>query len=152
MILVNQKCGSCNKSFTGGYVSNYSGIGKPFVQCPSCGGVNDNSGNVTEWKLKSSPGKIFFVFQHVISVLLLYGVGGLIFPILLSAIFLDSGTAERFLIDNLGFLGIAVFSVLFGLIRFFIRLARAIKASNARMNNDSYVAELQLMGFAKQIP
>ena len=136
-IYVNQKCRGCGKSLTGGYVSNYSGIGKPFHVCDRCGTVYDNSFHVTEWKLKSALGKSFFVFQHVFSVVLYYGVGAII----LGALFGDYIGIHT----THGVLALSGFSIAVGLLRFFLRLTGAIKESNVRMNNPEYVAELELL-------
>ena len=136
---VNQKCGGCKKSLTHGYVANYSGIGQPFVVCPRCGVSNDNSGRVTEWRLKSVFGRSVFVFWHVLSVIFYYGAGaGLIGVILLGAEIIHSMTALVALI---------AFSLIFGLARFVFRLSRSIEASNARMSDPGYVAQLRQLGY-----
>lgn len=135
---INQKCGSCGRSLTGGYVGNYSGIGQPFVICAGCGAANSNADRVTEWSLKSHFSRVVFVFHHVISVVFYYGFGAaLIAAVLLGTDIISSMTE---------FLAIVILSLAFGLILFFVRLNQAIKASAVRMNDAGYVAKLRLMG------
>jgi len=140
-MLVNTKCGSCKKSLTGGYVNLYSGIGTPFLDCPKCGALNDHSGSVTEWKLKSFIGKIIFVIRHVLSVLFYYSMGSFLLMILIGVL-LDLPLFED---GNLEFM-IIVGAVIFGLLRFFVRLGKAIKSSNERMNDSEYVLRLKSLG------
>ena len=136
-IYVNQKCGGCGRSLTGGYVSNYSGIGNPFHVCGHCGTVYDNSFHMTEWKLKSAFGKSFFVFRHVFTVVLYYGVGSL-----LLAGFFGKHIGIH---TTAGVLAASGFGIAAGLLRFFVKLTSAIKDSNVRMNNPAYVAKLELL-------
>ena len=82
---INQKCGSCKRSLTGGYVSNYSGIGQPFLPCDKCGSINIIADNITEWKLKSLFSKTFFVFHHVLSIVIYYGFGAGLFGVVIMA-------------------------------------------------------------------
>lgn len=137
-VYVNQKCGECKKSFTGGYVRDYSGIGQPFVICDRCGTTNSNAGRITEWKLKSQPAKLWFIFRHVLSVVFYYGFGaGAVAVFLLVKNIIHSPLALTAIVGG----GIAV-----GLLRFFIRLGSAIRDSNARMDDASYVAKLRRLG------
>jgi hypothetical protein len=136
-IYVNQKCGGCGRSLTGGYVSNYSGIGNPFHVCGHCATVYDNSFHMMEWKLKSALGKSFFVFRHVFSVVLYYGVG---------AFLLSAFVGKHIGIHTTdGVLVASGFAIAVGLLRFLFRLTSAIKDSNARMNSPTYVAKLELL-------
>lgn len=138
---INQKCGSCKKSLTGGYVQNYSGIGQPFVVCERCGASNSNADRVQEWELKSSLGKTFFVFHHVLSVIFYYGFGSaIISTVLLGAEVINTIAA---------FVAIVGCSLVFGLVRFFVRLREAIRESNLRMADADYVAKLRLLGLAR---
>ena len=142
-VYVNQKCGSCKKSLTGGYVSNYSGIGEPFIICDRCGTINNNTDRVTEWKLKSSLDKSLFVFQHVFSVVFYYGFGsGVVGTILLS---------EKVISSMTGLFTIVGCSLALGLFLFFSRLNKAIKASNARMEDARYIAKLRSLGFISSL-
>lgn len=138
---INQKCGSCKKSLTGGYVGNYSGIGQPFVICPRCGTANSNADRVTEWELKSGFSKFFFVLHHVLSVIFYYGFGaGLLAAILLGADVISSIEA---------LIAIIAVGLAFGLIRFLTRLRKAIQDSNTRMSDPSYVANLRRLGLSR---
>ena len=140
-MLVNTKCGSCKKSLTGGYVNLYSDIGTPFLECPSCGALNNHSDSITEWKLKSLIGKIFFVIRHIFSVLIYYSMGSFLLMVL-AGVFLDLPLFED---GNVEFV-IIVCAVIFGLLRFFVRLGKAIKSSNERMNDAEYVLKLKRFG------
>jgi hypothetical protein len=132
---VNQKCGSCEKSLTGGFVRDYRGIGRPYVVCRRCGAVNDNSARMTEWSLKSQPSKVFFVLGYLFSILFYFGVGsGVIGAILASKDMIR--TAAGFFV----FVGC---SVAFGLLYFLFRLRSMIEASDARMSDDDYAAKVQ---------
>lgn len=132
---INQKCGSCNKSLTGGYVGNYSGIGEPFVTCDKCGVINNNSDRVNEWKIKSPTSRLLFVFQHILSVVFYYGFGAAFAGSIL--------LAKNFINSMAGFVAIVGCSIALGLLRFFFRITKAIEASNARMENASYIAKLK---------
>jgi len=147
VLLVNQKCGACKKSFTGGYVQVYSGIGPPFVTCERCGAVNNNSGSVSEWSLRSTLEKGIFLFEHVFSIIVRCVLWMLPITVLLATldIFESHETDGPFILTL-----VAVFLCLvsFGLLRFFMRLKRAIQSSNARMQDADYVAELVRLGLA----
>lgn len=135
---INQKCGACNKSLTDGYVSNYSGIGEPFIVCEKCGAINNNSDRITEWKLKSPSSRSWFILLHVWSVLFYYGGGS----VLLSAILL----AKDVINSPPEVVAVIVGSVSFGLFLFYYRLTNSIKKSNARMSDPSYVEKLNRLG------
>ncbi|CAD6531845.1 hypothetical protein [Paraburkholderia metrosideri] len=141
-LYVNQKCGSCKKSLTRGYVANYSGIGEPFVVCGRCGTTNNNSNRVTEWKLKSALGKSFFVLRHVLSVIIIYGFGGVCVGALIAA----KGNMPR---SDIVFVAVFGCILAYGLLSFLFRLGRAIGESNARMNNANYISKLRRMGLIR---
>lgn len=123
-------------------MSNYSGIGQPYIGCPRCGTINNNSDRVTEWKLKSSLGKSAFVLQHVFSVIFYYGFGAAILgTILLGAEAISSMT---------GFVVVIGCSLVFGLLRFWVKINRAIKESDDRMSNPECVAKLKRLGIFHQ--
>jgi hypothetical protein len=137
---INQKCGSCNKSLTGGYVRIYSGIAQPFVECSRCGALNDNSDRCTEWQLKSSLGQIMFVAGHMLGATLTFGaVAGMAGTLLL---------ATKAIHTLPEFIGLVVLSIAFGVGRFLYRLNRAIEESNNRMSDPRYVAKLRQLGLA----
>ena len=130
---VNQKCGSCRKSLTGGFVPNYSGIGPSHIVCKRCGAVNDNSARMEEWNQKSTPRQVSFVLGHLFSTLLYFGFGS----VTVGSILL----AENIIHTTAGFVAIAGSIFGFGLLRFFIRLPRMIRVSNARTSGlDDYAA------------
>lgn len=138
---IKQKCGSCKKSLTGGYVGNYSGIGQPFIVCERCGIPNNNSDRVTEWKLKSEFSKIIFVIHHMISIVFFYGGGaGIAGAVMLGKAVISSLT---------GFIILVTCSVAFGLLRFFVRLGRAIRDSDVRMGDADYVSKLKFLGLTR---
>ncbi|MGO3743397.1 hypothetical protein [Kerstersia sp.] len=138
---INQKCGSCKKSFTGGYVGNYSSIGEPFIICKKCGVVNDNSQRVTEWALKSRAGKWIFVAQHVFSVIFYYGAAALIAGMVLMGMDLMHAMTGLWIL-----LGA---SLVFGLGRFWVRCRYAIAESDKRMADAAYVSRLRQLGFMR---
>ncbi|MBK8197905.1 MAG: hypothetical protein IPK75_06000 [Acidobacteria bacterium] len=145
VVMINQKCGSCGKSLTGGYVQNYSGIGQPFVECSRCGSLNNNSGHVNEWKVMSGSDKALFYLEHIFSVLMRNA---------LLMFFICMGLAVMIEFDSdVTFIGvsIAIYAcmVSFGLFRFFVLVGRAINASNARMADPEYVAKLTGLGLAR---
>lgn len=138
---VNQKCGSCGKSLTGGYVPNYSGVGQPFVVCDRCGTHNNNSDRITEWELKSRFSKIYFVTRHVASVVFLWGAGAAILAVvLMGAEVITSLMAAAALVGA---------SLIVGLGLFFMKLSEAIMDSDSRMRNPEYVAKLRALGIAR---
>ena len=124
---VNQKCGSCKKSLTGGFVRNYSGIGPPYIVCSRCGAVNDNSARMEEWSQKSRPSQVLFVLGYLFSTLFYFGFGAGV----LGSILLAKGVIETMA----GFVAIVGSIVGFGLLRFFFRLRSMIEASNARTSD-----------------
>lgn len=138
---INQKCGSCGRSLTGGYVSNYSGVGQPYVACERCGTLNNNSDRVTEWQLKSRFSKIYFVTRHIASVVFLWGAGAAILAVVLIA-----GEVIGSLIAAAAIVGV---SLIIGLGSFFLNLHEAILDSDSRMRNPEYVAKLRALGLVR---
>ncbi|RYG60304.1 MAG: hypothetical protein EON60_07645 [Alphaproteobacteria bacterium] len=138
---VNQKCGSCKKSLTGGYVSNYSGIGEPFISCGRCGAINVNSDRMTEWKLKSPASKTMFVFQHIFSVVFYFGFGA----VLVGAVLLGTDVITSLA----AFIAVVSVSLAVGLLQFWVRISRAIKDSDSRMANPQYVSRLRQLGLMR---
>lgn len=145
VLLINQKCGSCKKSLSGGYVQNYSGIGQPFVECSRCGANNDNSGHINEWKLMSWMDKALFFFEHVFSIVVRSVMWLIIVCVILAMMEVFDSDRTLFV----GAIAIFVCMVSLSLLRFFVLLDKAIKASNVRMADSNYVAKLERLGLAR---
>ncbi len=146
VLMINQKCGACNKSLTGGYRVNYSGIGQPFVECDRCGAINNNSAHVDEWKLMSSTDKLLFMFQHVFSILISNVMWLVIIAVALAV--MDVFESDATLIISTA----TIYAILvgLGLLQFSNRLGKAIQASNVRMSNPEYVAKLERLGMVRK--
>lgn len=77
----------------------------------------------------------------MISIIFFYGGGaGIAGAVLLGKDVISSLT---------GFIILVTCSVMFGFLRFFVRLGRAIRDSDVRMGDADYVAKLKLLGLTR---
>lgn len=142
-VYVNQKCWSCKKSLSGGYVRNYAGIGEPLFICPKCQALNSDADRVTEWQLMSRDRKTSLVFALTSSTFGFYGFGGFVVATLL--------LTKDFISTSLAWVGIVVACLIAGFTRLFLYFRRAIKASDIRMSDPAYREKMRTYGLDRDV-